>query len=180
MLSTPPPAPAAPAAELAPFDPLERSEWRWTQPRRSRSRWELFAGDRRVATLESERGWSRAMIARFAGETLILHASLFRNVSVERVGDPAPRVRYVPHWLRGGRIETADEALKFRMTGFLSGVFEIRTPEDLPLVGFRSRRSFLRQDCTISIEDAARRRRDLPLLLALGWDLALLSQTRSG
>ena len=172
-------APRVPEGGFPPFDPDERGSWRWTQPQRTRRQWVLVAGEKAVATFGPENAWSRTLVARFAAATLNVRGSLLGKAAIVRAGETEPLARYVPHWLRGGRIEAGSDTLKFRTTGFLPGSFEIRTSDDLPLVSYRVKRGFLRQEGLVALEDAARRRSDLAALIVLGWYLVLMARPRT-
>lgn len=170
-----PPAPPA----LAPFDAAVRGPWAWRQPDRFRSRWILFAGDAPVLAL-TRRGLLRARAdARTSEGAWTLQPRLLADVTVTAAGASVPCARLRGSLLGNGRIECRDgSALAWRRESFWGRRYGIRTTDALPLVHVVPHWSFLRQESEVVIEDAARRRNDLPELLALGWFLVLRQHRR--
>lgn len=170
------PAAAPAAAELAPFDPAARGTWAWTQPARLRPAWILAANGTPVATLELRGAFQFSAHARVAGGAWTF-VPKFRGDVLALAGDAAaPAVRYRPGWFAGGRLEREGrETLLWRRENMWRLNWGVFTADKLPLIHLQPRHAAfrIRRECGVELEDAARRLDDLPLLLALGWFLAL-------
>jgi hypothetical protein len=155
---------------LKDFDPDFRGNWAWEQPERFRARWHLTCDGAAVATLAKHRGFLTPSLARFAGETWEIRYRFPAEMVVTKVGEPEPMGRYRAGWFGNGKLaRTHDGPLLWRPEGFWMRSWAFTTPDQIPLVQFRITRSFLRHGASIELQDAARRMRELPALLALGW-----------
>ena len=162
------------ALELQPFDPAFRGEWAWEQPRRLSSRWRLTCDGAPVAALAVRALMFKHSRARFADGTWEVRHRFPFELVVGRAGETAAWGRYRPGWLVRGTVLRADGApLLWRPDEFWMRRWSFATSEQLPLVHFRPRRTFLRHEAIVELEDAARRMPDLPQLLVLGWVLLL-------
>lgn len=155
-------------ASLAPFDAGDRGEWWWLQPKWARRAWRLEVGGRLVAELRGEAFFSRVTRLRFANAAYEAHRGLIGNVELRAEDSPEGLAKFVHRWTGGGRIETSAGArLEMVPTGFWRRTYELRTEDELVLARFEQHDSFVRHEVRIALEDAARRRDDLPMLLAL-------------
>lgn len=153
---------------LAPFDPAERGEWWWRQPRWSKRAWTLEAGGRTVGLARAEGFFSGTTRVRFAGGVFEVRRGWTGNFEARAEGGQDALARHVGRWSGGGRIELpGGDDLEMVTTGFFGGAREIRTADRLVLLRFESHEGFLRHHVRIVPADAARARRDLELLLAL-------------
>jgi hypothetical protein len=169
------------ALELKAFDPQFRGNWAWEQPERFRSRWHLTCDGEPVATLATHGILLAPSLARFAGETWELRYRFPADMVVTRVGEPEAWARYRPGWFASGRLARTHEGpLLWRPDGFWMRSWAFTTPDQIPLVQFRPTRAFMRHGAGIELQDAARRLRELPALLALGWLLVLRMRRSHG
>jgi hypothetical protein len=160
---------------LQPFDAAFRGELRWRQPARLRSRWELTADGTVVATLAAAGPLAFAALARFRQGTWRFRPRFPGRVDVFEAGAEVARARFRPGWFMGGRLERAAEEVPLRWAreNLWGNRWVFRTEELHPFLHVRVHWGFLRHEATIELEDAARRAADLPVLVALGWYLAL-------
>lgn len=171
---------AADAAPLAPFDPLARVEWWWRQPRRFHSGWRLEAGEAAVAELSGEGLLSTKSVARLAGRTVEIHRGWTGNIEVRAPGERAPLVRSEMRWTGAHRVTGANgDALVLEPVGFWRQSHELRDADGLVLVRLESHDGFARHEIRVELEDAARRRGDLPLLLVLAAAIAYTRKRHS-
>jgi hypothetical protein len=162
------------APELRKFDAGFRGAWAWEQPERFRARWRLTCDGIPVATLATRSVLVAATTARFADGGWELRHRFPAETLVLRAGEAEPWASYRRGWMGGGRLSRAhDSALLWRRDGFWGQTWSFTTTDQMPLVRFRARRTFLRQGATVELEDAARRIDCLPALLVLGWVLVL-------
>jgi hypothetical protein len=164
---------------LAPFDPRERGEWWWRQPRRMRPVWFLETGGRTVARMERATCFAGIVLGRTTRVTFESQAFVIRhawNGSLEvRRGDGVEALaRYVPHWFRGGRIESGGETLAVKRTGFFAFACDVLTGDGLKVLRAEPRHGFFRFEARLLLEDATRVREDLQLLVAITGVLATL------
>jgi len=166
---------------LQALDPGFRGEWDWVQPRWYRSHWELRAGGATVATLDGSGMLGTRVTARFENAGWQFRSAWLLRVNAFTVGGPEPVARFRGGWFGNGTLVLADStSLLWRREDFWRHHYAVQTSDGLPLVHFRTRRGFMRYQCTVALEDAARRSPLLPLLLSLGWLLALHSLRSSG
>jgi hypothetical protein len=154
--------------DLAPFDADERGEWWWRQPRWSKRAWKLDAGGRVVGALDGESFFSSTSRVRFAALAFEMHRGFTGNGELRAPGGPERLARFHASWRGGGRIDApAGDRLELVPTGFWQRSYELRTEDALVLVRLESHDSLTRHEVRLELEDAARRRDDLPALLAL-------------
>ena len=166
---------------LQPFDARLRTEWAWTQPARFRPRWELRCGEALVATLGTRGFLLRPSVATFADGSWEFRHRFPGGINVQRAGETEPRGGFRPGAFSGGRVlRTGQDPLLWRRQDFWMRRWALLTEEQMPLMRFVLRPRFLRSNASLEIEDAARRLEDLPMLLALGWILVLLSHRGHG
>ncbi len=166
---------------LHPLDPGWRGDWAWKQPRWYRSHWELAAGDATIATLDGSGMLGTTVRAAFADGAWQLRSGWLLRVSAFVAGATEPVARFQGGWFGNGTITLADgTSLLWRRENFWHHHYALQTSDGLPLLHFRTRPRFLRYECTVELEDAARRSSSLALLLALGWLLVLHSLRSSG
>jgi len=161
-------------AALQPFDAGFRGTWGWRQPTWYRSHWELRAGEALVGTLDGSGLLGTRVVFRTRDATWWLRSSWLLQVSAFAEGGSEPVARFRSGWFGNGRITLADETtLLWKAENAWLHRFGVQTTDGLPLLHFRTRRRFLRYECDVQFEDAARRAASLPLLLGLGWLLLL-------
>jgi hypothetical protein len=167
----------AAAAPLAPFDPLARVEWWWRQPRGFRAGWRLEAGGVAVAELSGEGLLSTKSAARLAGRELEIHRAWTGGIEVRETGSREALVRSEARWTGAHRVSgTNGDALALEPTGFWRQSHELRDADGHVLFRFESHDGLSRHETRVELEDAARRRADLPLLLLLA---AAVAYTRT-
>lgn len=163
------PAPGAGTAAPAPFDPQARGEWWWRQPHRLHRDRQLEVDGRVVATMSGSRGFARTIRAAFEAQSWVIHRRFAGGLDVRAEGleEVGPALRFVRgFFLGGGHLETrSGERLEVKRTGFFTPGYDLRTAEGDLLLRARTKHGFLRFEAAIEIEDAARRRDDLPLLV---------------
>ncbi len=159
---------------LAPFDPDARGTWRWTQPGRFASRWRLLVDGQPVAVMRGHGTFGRPITVRFASATWEMRTRFPLELTLSAAGDRAMQARFAPGWWANGRLMREGRAtLLWRREGFWGMRWALRTGELLPLVHVVAQRSFLRRECVVELEDAARREPDLAPLVAMAWALVL-------
>lgn len=170
----------AASPELQAFDAGVRGEWRWTQPKALRSRWELRADGACIATLEGSGVFGRRVQVTLADGAFVLESPALEAFRLRpqvraRRADPAEDLaRAQMGWFGHATITLPrGETLLWRRESFWIPRFALMTPDQLPLVHLRPRVRWMRLEGEIALEDAVRRRTDLPVLLALGWYLML-------
>jgi len=155
------------AGELAPFDPEVRAELWWRQPRRFRQEWRLEADGRAVAVMQGEPLFSRVSRVRFAGAAYAAKRGWTGSVEL-RAGDAMePIARLAARWSASPVEAPAGDTLRLVRVGFWGRVHELRTADDHVLVRLESHEGLTRHEVQVLLEDPARRRPDLPALLAL-------------
>lgn len=171
---------AAEAAPLAPFDALARVEWWWRQPRRFHSGWRLEAGGSAVAELSGEGLLSTKSVARLAGRTVEIHRGWTGSLELRAPGGREPLVRSEMRWTGAHRVTGANgDALVLEPVGFWRQSHELRDADGHVLVRLESHDGFSRHEIRVEIEDAARGRDDLPLLLVLAAAVAYTRKRHS-
>lgn len=156
------------AEPLAAFDAANRGEWWWLQPKWSRRAWRLEVDGRPVAALRGEAIFSNLTRVRFAGHSYEVRRGFLGHASLRAEGAEATLAKFTSTWMGGGRIETASgERLALAPIGFWQRTYELRTDESFVLARFESHDSLVRHHVRIEFEDAARRRDDLQILVAL-------------
>lgn len=165
---------------LAPFDADERGEWWWRQPKWTRRAWTLGAGGRAVASLAGESLFSNTSRVRFSEAAYEVHRGWLGTCELRDEGSPEARLRFVLRWSGGGRFEApGSEAVQLVATGFWKRTLELRTADEHVLARLESHDAFTRHEVRVHLEDAARRRADLTLLLALSAAIALARKRHS-
>ncbi len=168
------------AAALAPFDPLARVEWWWRQARRFHSGWRLEAGGVAVAELSGEGLLSTKSTARLAGRELEIHRAWTGGIELREAGSREPLVRSEARWTGAHRVSGANgDALALEPVGFWRQSHELRDPDGHVLVRLESHDGLARHEIRVELEDAARRRADLPLLLLLAAAVAYTRKRHS-
>lgn len=168
------------AAALAPFDPLARVEWWWRQARRFHSGWRLEAGGVAVAELSGEGLLSTKSTARLAGRELEIHRAWTGGIEVRETGSREALVRSEARWTGAHRVSGANgDALALEPVGFWRQSHELRDPDGHVLVRLESHDGLARHEIRVELEDAARRRADLPLLLVLAAAVAYTRKRHS-
>lgn len=167
--------------ELARFDPGVREDWWWRQPKWSRREWRLEVGTRLAALMKGEGVFSRTSRVRFAGAEFELRRTWRGHIQVRTGGAAEPVTRLVSSWRGGGHVVTpAGDRLHMVPIGFWRRAFELRTEDDLMLVRFESHEGIARHEVQVLLEDPARRRDDLRLLLALAAAVVFEPRRHSG
>jgi hypothetical protein len=106
--------------------------------------------------------------ARFADRAFDVHRGWTGNYEVREAGSPQALARFISRWSGGGRLETpAGEGLEVVSRGFWKATLELRTAEEHVLARFESHDSLFRHELQVLPEDQARKREDLPVLVAL-------------
>lgn len=159
--------------------PTSAAELVWRRPRVFHRRWELLAGDDRVATLENPPAWGFTGTAETASGTWRLrHRGFLRGrVCVERrvaEGEWAERARFEPGWFGSGRLPRDGGPLAWRRVDFWGRRWEFRDTAGRAVVSFLRLPGLFRTGCRVEIADAARSRADVEELVLLGWFLVLL------
>lgn len=168
------------AAALAPFDPLARVEWWWRQARRFHSGWRLEAGGVAVAEISGEGLLSTKSAARLAGRDLEIHRSWTGGIEVREPGSREALVRGEARWTGAHRVSGANgDALELAPVGFWRPSHELRDADGHVLVRLESHDGLSRHEIRVELEDAARRRADLPLLLLLAAAVACTRKRHS-
>jgi hypothetical protein len=156
------------ADEPAPFAADDRGEWWWRQPRWSKREWTFDQGGRVAAVLEGESLFSSTSHVRVAGAAWEVHRGWTGNSELRLAGTKEPLARFVSRWNGNGRVETAaGERLELVPHGFFRKSWELRDADEHVLVRFESHDGLTRHELQVQAEDPARRRADLPELLAL-------------
>jgi hypothetical protein len=174
--------PAAAAGKdepLGAFDAAFRGKWTWMQPSWRQAHWRLLAGDVAVGVLDGRGFFRTPRVARFADATWTLRHDWTGRTRVFAEGRDEPVAVFRSRWFGRGVLEAGSQPpLVWRRESLWRWNYAFFTPELLPLVHFRTRRRAFRHEAAVELEDAARTRADLPMLLALGW-LLLLHAHRS-
>jgi len=167
-------------APLAPFDPRARVEWWWRQKRRFHSGWRLEAGGVAVAELAGEGLLSTKSTARLAGRELEIHRAWTGGIEVRETGSREALVRSEARWTGAHRVSGANgDALALEPAGFWRRSHELRDADGHVLFRFESHDGIARHEIRVELEDAARRRADLPLLLVLAAAVAYTRKRHS-
>lgn len=162
------PEPVAGAESLEPFDAFARVDLWWRQPKWSRREWRLEADGRIVAAMRGEPVFGDTSHVRFADAAFDLRRGWTGNIEARAAGSPERIARYASRWTGAGRVELpGEETLEFVPIGFLHRAHELRTRDGHVLVRLESHASIARHEVQVLLEDPARGRGDLKLLLAL-------------
>jgi hypothetical protein len=160
------PASGEPGA-LARFDPADRSEWWWRQPKWHRRTWRLETGAGTTAEIRGESFFTSKSLVRFAGADYVAHRSLFGHFTLKRAGDDEPVAAFASNWMYGGKISGTGDELEVAAKGFVRRAYELRTPDGFVIARFEMHCGLARTEVRVVLDDTARRRSDLAPLLAL-------------
>lgn len=148
----------------------------WMQPSAWREAYELRAGDDLVATLRFRSALGSFATAETAGDCWTFKRVGFwtTHVTVRRCDtDEDLAVFHNNTWTGGGTLEFADGRRYPASTNFWQTRYEFQSETGEPLVRFDIGGVF-RQSADVIIQPAALYLADLPLLLTLGWYLAVM------
>lgn len=155
-------------ADPKPFgERLTREPLRWTQPRRWHRGWELWSGDRVIATLAPS---STIVLKLFRSTRLVATSpggeweclTRWRGSELRRPGQAEPVIEFRGTWSLfkyRGRVTVGADELEWR-TGvhlFRRTSFELLSASEFPLVQVEPRGAGLRLEGTITITDTGRR-----------------------
>ena len=148
----------------------------WMQPSAWREACELRAGDDLVATLRKRSAFGSFAAAETAEDCWTFKRVGFwtTRVTVRRCGaDEDVAVFHNNTWNGGGTLELADGRRYLASTNFWQTRYEFQTDAGDSLVRFDIGGVF-RQSAAVAIQPAALRLAELPLLITLGWYLAVM------
>ncbi len=148
----------------------------WMQPSAWREAYELRAGDDLVATLRFRSTFGSFATAETAGDCWTFKRVGFWKTRVTVRLCEAGEDLAVFHnntWDGGGTLELADGRRYLASTNFWQTRYELQTEAGDPLLRFDIGGVF-RQSAGVIVEPAAVRLAELPLLITLGWYLAVM------
>ncbi len=156
-------------------------EWIWSRPRILTRRWELKAGDDVLATLDSLGllgGGAKASTA--TGRWRLHHVGLLRG-RLEVLDEAGTEVvaTFRPGWFGAGTLEWGRRRLRWHRDDFWGRRWEFVDENGLSLVAFTRRPAFVRSTTTVEPTEAGRGCAELPLLVALGFQLLLVMQRQA-
>lgn len=148
----------------------------WMQPSAWREAYELHAGDDLVATLRFRSAFGSFAAAETADECWTFKRVGFWKTRVTvrlcEAGDDLA-IFHNNTWDDGGTLQLADGRRYLASTNFWQTRYEFQTDAGDPLVRFDID-GFFRHSAQVAIEPAALRLVELPLLITLGWYLAVM------
>lgn len=155
---------------------LAGRELEWKQPHMSRREFELMEGDQVVATLAF-----RSLLGSFATATTADGSWTFKRVGfwkphvTVRVAGAENEVATFRNntWSAGGTLTFPDGQALRASTNFWQSRYDFLNDADEPLVRYHGIRALLRHGATVEITAAGAKLRELPLLVTLGWYLAV-------
>lgn len=148
----------------------------WTQPSAWREAYELRAGDDLVATLRFRSAFGSFATSETADDCWTFkRVGIWKtHVTVRRCGEEGDRaIFYNNTWDGGGTLELADGRRYLASTNFWQTRYELQTEAGEPLMRFDIGAVF-RQSAGVIVQPAAMHLADLPLLITLGWYLAVM------
>lgn len=170
---------------LARHDTGKPVDWRrverveWLQPARMARRWELHVDGERVIDYHAKGPFSAGRAESSIGSVWKVTSSIWHRHSVTREDASAPAVQSGRLGFRNIQIRReAGEPLIWRIHGFFTPEYWIENDEKFPFVRFERRRSFLKHEAVVHLEDAGRELPDLEPLLLLGWVMSLTASRR--
>lgn len=150
-------------------------ELKWTQPRASKKEYQLRAGDEVLATLHFPSSWRSMASAKHGDDcwTFKEAGHFWTHVDVRRCGDERVITSFkFKHWDTDGTLETPG-GRSFRLrTNFWLDKSRFETESGEALVAFKAG-GYCRYNAEVEIRPQAANLTELPLLLCLGWYLAV-------
>ncbi|MFN8589165.1 MAG: hypothetical protein U0704_15340 [Candidatus Eisenbacteria bacterium] len=164
--------------ELAPFDPESRVALEWKQPRAWTAEHELTDGTHVFARIATT-GWlAHRMSIAFAHASWDVRVTAFGDLVVDgsEGRDAEPYLRHRRGFWSGKMQRRGLPTLRTRSGGFWRPWWELRDPEDQPLLHLDTHHGFLRTSADLVVLDAARALPDLPALIGLSMLVLLAAQ----
>ena len=164
------------------LDPNQVHGLEWRQPGAFARSFELRRGDALLGTLKFTKTFGSLAEGRTSRAAWSFKRNGFfsTNATARVLGTEQDIAVYQPNWTGSKGMVTlaGGERLILKNTSFWGGDWGWYTESDNPLVLFKSRGVF-HHGSDISVEEPARRRPDLPLLLLFGWYVLVLHQEDS-
>ena len=153
----------------------------WSQPSGFKQNYELHAGTELIATLRFRSSFGSFATAETAdGSWTFKRVGFFMTHVTVRLPDSGENLAIFREktWKGGGTLEFADGCRLLASTNFWQSRYAFETETGGQLVVFEVGGVF-RHSAKVKIDASALRRAELPLLVTLGWYLAILMQQDS-
>jgi hypothetical protein len=147
----------------------------WVQPARLNQEYELRAGEEVVGRLRFQRSSLATGDSAYQSWTFKREGFWHPRITIRVPGSDDNVATFQPGWAGGGTLELAPgNQLRFAAANFWHSQWDWLDPQNQPLVHFKSHQGLLKVEGQVSIETAAIKSPDLPLLVVLGWYLLVL------
>lgn len=162
---------------MEPFAEAFNERWVWRRPKLWSRRFELRAGERALASLETRAWFTGVMHADTAsGGWTLRHEGLLRGRVLVRAHPAASdALEFRPRWFGSGDVQLANgTALRWHRADFWGRRWELVDSGGLPRVTFVRLPAFLSPDVEVRVSEAARTEPMLEPLVLLGYYLIVL------
>ena len=169
-----------PGVTVKSLEKFAGKEWMWLKPSKGDRTWKLIADGETLATLRREKRFGTLWTADAGGKRWTLkRVGFFRvRVTVRPEGFEIDEAEFHPRWSGGGELTMSDgKRFAWAPRSFWRQEW---TFSDGEIEVLRYRCGFTMSKGRVSFASQAARRRELPLLVALGWYLILLMAEDSG
>lgn len=159
---------------MRPLSEVSGQELLWVQPAARKKAHELRAAEEVVATLIFQRGSLADAVAADQHWTFKREGFWHPRVTVRTAGSDADLAIFRPRWMGGGTLELGEGKTADLSPANLWQSQWVWKEGETPLLTFRSRHGLIKAGAQVEIAPASAQRKDLALLVLLGYYLILL------
>jgi hypothetical protein len=150
----------------------------WNKVKVMGREYELKDGDEALGQMQFESAFGSLASAEVASQSFTLKREGFLSprVTVRAPGSEANLVVFHPKWTGGGMAEFADgRQIQWRHTSFWGSEWSFLAEDNHALMRFQQHMGLLKFSAELAIEPADVALPEVPLLVALGWYLMILT-----